>query len=483
MHRAAVYARHSTDKQERSCEDQIHLCRQYAERNDLRVIIEQRDEAISGASTRNRPGLQFLLNDARAGRIDAVIVEDLHRLSRNQADVTALHQELDYLGVDILAVSTGRVDDLQAGVLGIVGQQFRKAIAANTRRGMNAVVRSGRSPGGATYGYRPLPALPGEKKGRLEIVPEEADIVRQIYEQYAKGVSPRAIAGALNKKRVFSPRGGQWNASSIGGNAQRHHGILYNEVYVGRRVYNKTRYVKNPANGRREVRVNPPSEWLAVDVPELRIIDDALWDAVRARKAAAKGLRPEQNRAKHMLSGLLKCGECGGAISVVSTGRGGGRVQCSRHRASGTCSNGASFYRRDVEEMVQSKLKEKLGDKKSSIDYERDFSVKKERFMESSEKLSQRLARVNKELERVADAVLQGIDPRVLRERSDKLTSERDDIERALSSKPTVEKLNWSHYLVLLDKDQRAAVRALVRSVTIFPDRRIVIDSQMGEIP
>ncbi len=95
---------------------------------------------------------------------------------------------------------------------------------------MSGVVRDGRSAGGRAYGYRPSPGRPGV----LEIVEDEAAVIRAIFSAYAAGEAPRAIAAGLNKRGVPPPRGTRWNASTINGNDKRGHGILRNPLYAGR---------------------------------------------------------------------------------------------------------------------------------------------------------------------------------------------------------------------------------------------------------
>src|SRR5690606_8358711 len=122
--------------------------------------------------------------------------------------------------------------------------------------------------GGRAYGYKPVPGQPGA----LEIVPDEAEVVRRIFTAYAAGASPRTIAAQLNADGITPPRGTRWNASTINGNGKRGYGILRNPLYAGQQVWNRVRMVKDPATGKRVSRPNPESEWQAIDVPHLAIV-------------------------------------------------------------------------------------------------------------------------------------------------------------------------------------------------------------------
>jgi len=104
--------------------------------------------------------------------------------------------------------------------------------------------------------------------------------------------------------------------------------ILKNERYLGRLVWNKTRKLRVPGTGRRVYGPRPESEWVTKDAPHLRIVPDELWaevdhrfELVRSlwqRKGARDGLAIGQQRHVYLFSGFLKCGECGGSITLVS---------------------------------------------------------------------------------------------------------------------------------------------------------------------
>ncbi|HEY5616702.1 MAG TPA: recombinase family protein [Vicinamibacterales bacterium] len=114
--------------------------------------------------------------------------------------------------------------------------------------------------------------------------PTEAAIVERIFREFVSGQSPKRIAKTLNQQGVAGPFGGKWSPSTLYGNAKRGTGILNNELYVGRMVWNRLRYVKNPDTGKRVSRLNPASEWITTAVPPLRIIPDELWSAAKDRQ-------------------------------------------------------------------------------------------------------------------------------------------------------------------------------------------------------
>jgi site-specific DNA recombinase len=104
--------------------------------------------------------------------------------------------------------------------------------------------------------------VPG-KPGVLAIDEGEAETVRRICRDYLAGFSPREIAVALNKEGIAGPRGGVWNASTIAGSRTRRNGILQNELYGGRIVWNRQTFIKDPETGKRISRPNPQDAWMA----------------------------------------------------------------------------------------------------------------------------------------------------------------------------------------------------------------------------
>jgi hypothetical protein len=144
------------------------------------------------------------------------------------------------------------------------------ATAAKTRRGLRGRVEAGKSGGGLSYGYdvvRKLDADGAPVTGERTINASEATVIRRVFEAFASGESPKAIARALNAEGVAGPRGKLWRDTAIRGHRQRGTGLLNNELYIGQLVWNRMRYVKDPQTGKRVSRLNDPSEWIRRDVP------------------------------------------------------------------------------------------------------------------------------------------------------------------------------------------------------------------------
>ncbi|WP_353844844.1 recombinase family protein [Rhizobium sp. CSW-27] len=119
--------------------------------------------------------------------------------------------------------------------------------------------------------------------------PAKAEIVRRIYKLYADGMSPRDIAQLLNKEGVPDPRGRKWRDTAIRGHVGRGSGILNNESYIGRIVWNRRQYRKNPETERRTAGANDAAEWVFKEVPEMRIVSDELWSRAKDRQRDVRG--------------------------------------------------------------------------------------------------------------------------------------------------------------------------------------------------
>ena len=261
MTRVALYARYSSDLQRTaSIDDQFRVCREHAEREGWKVAATYRDAAVSGASVILRPGAQALLADTRAGAFDIVLSEALDRMSRDQADVAVLFKHLRFAGVTIVTLAAGEITELHVGLKGTMNALFLKDLAAKTWRGLRGRVERGRSGGGLCYGYdvvRTTDAAGEPIRGARRIDEGEAAIVRRVFREFAAGVSPRAIARRLNDEGVPGPSGKLWTDSTLRGHARRGTGLINNELYIGRLVWNRQRYVKNPDTGRRGIADHP----------------------------------------------------------------------------------------------------------------------------------------------------------------------------------------------------------------------------------
>lgn len=370
--RAVIYARYSSDLQrDASIDDQVRVCRARADKEGWQVVEVFADHAISGATTL-RPGYQDMMAALRGGRIDFVLAESLDRFSRDQEHIAGFYKQVIYAGAKIITLAEGDVSELHVGLKGTMGALYLRDLAQKTRRGLEGKVRAGRGVGTTPYCYALVRQVgnSGEfERGLRQIAPTEAAIIRRIFEDYARGQSPLAISKALNAEAVTGPSGTIWYDASIRGRPGRGDGILRNQIYIGRQVWNRRHLVKDPVSGTRHRRANDPGEVVVQDVPELRIVDQQLWDQVQARLGAEQARRPartantagwnfwEHRRPRHLLTGKVVCGVCGALFKTL----GQDYLGC-RAASQGSCRNTRRVRRGQLDAHVLDGLSRNLMD-------------------------------------------------------------------------------------------------------------------------
>jgi len=206
MKLVAIYARHSSDlSDERSSEDQVAYCKEFAARMPgWEVAKVYMDAAISGSAFRGRPQAEAMLRDAMAGLFDIILAEHPDRISRRTADLAGLFDELHFRNIELWGVNTGKLDALTAGMDGMMAQQQREETGRKVKRGMKPKAAAGRFMGGKPYGYRLRITRTHDVRDRgvLDIHEEEARHVVRIFEEYVAGRSAVDIAHGLNLDNI-----------------------------------------------------------------------------------------------------------------------------------------------------------------------------------------------------------------------------------------------------------------------------------------
>ena len=432
--RVALYARYSDDKQNPgSIADQLAICTRHAQARGWTIVATFTDAAISAAHTANRPGVNMLMAAAEERAFDLVLVEHQDRLFRNLADNARAFERLSYLGIGIATLRTDRVQLMDVAIEGLMSQLYLENLSQKTKRGMHSNAEKGLATGARIYGYRSSPG------GEMTILEDEAAVVRRIFQGYAQGLTGVEIAGVLNEDKIPAPGGGSWGATSVIGSRQRGNGILRCELYIGVKVWNRFDLKKDPATGKRVQTIRPESEWKRVDVPHLRIVDQADWEAVQARFAVSGVNRKPQLANAHkpgLFSGLLKCAECGGNYTI----KGKGRLVCSTYvgKGAGSCGNRRSILRAELEERVLEGLRTKLLSPAAVAAYVRAYHAEYEAAAAASRArvapLEKRLAELNRGITRLVDAICDGTETPAMRARLVAAEAEKADIEAQLQA-------------------------------------------------
>lgn len=328
--RVALYARVSTDRQERerTIESQVEVLEAKAASEKWKVEMVCLDEGYSGAYL-DRPGLDRVRDASVAGLIDAVVVLCPDRLARNYVHQMIVLEELNRFGVKVVFCEGGAADDphgrLLVQIQAAVAEFERTKIAERNRRGKLFRARQGTIVSGQVpYGYRKLPASDGLPP-RLEIFEPEAEVVRRIFHLHvAERLSVRMIAIRLTESETPSPRGSStWSTSTLDR-------MLRQEAYAGTFYYNRRSYVpkgeprrpRHSAGHRPIAQARPRSEWIGVAVPP--IVDLETWTHSQSLHHMNSRFSPRHVGAeKYLLRYLVRCGECEQARAAAGRTRNG----------------------------------------------------------------------------------------------------------------------------------------------------------------
>jgi site-specific DNA recombinase len=207
--------------------------------------------------------------------------------------------------------------------------------------------------GGSCYGYttipEPHPQNAEHPRAVVQIEESEAEVVRRVFRRYSEGTSLTALTEELNRAGIPAPADGRAYKKVAGWSRSQLFYTLRNERYIGRMVWNRREWFRDPLTKHRRSRIRPESEWVRTEQPALAIVDRATWEKVQARHRQNKpgpGMAGRTNRQEHLLSGLLRCGVCGGLFSITisryeKVGRSWASFGCSTRHGKGrsACSN------------------------------------------------------------------------------------------------------------------------------------------------
>lgn len=418
--KAAIYARYSSENQsEKSIDDQVRVCKKYCSEHELTVNDEHIyvDEAISGSLV-SRPGLQALEKAAENKEFEAVMVDDLSRLSRSNHQMLTLVLKFNYYQVKLISVSDGIVSDDENSKLGIqmhglINELYLDDLRKKTMRGLEGQKLRGFSAGENVYGYlsQPVGELRLNKRGQAKyegkvhkIKPDEAEVVQKIFQEFISGNSIHKIATKLNEEKVPTKKGmnGGWNVSTVAR-------ILKSEKYNGTWDWRKFKNVRDPMTGKKKVILRPAKDRVPIFREDLIIINKETWQKAQARWQELTGGWPVSKKKRtfyqqksyvhtspnHLLSGLMKCNSCGGAIVLIS-GKGTGYYGCYNARRK-TCNNMLLIPRKRIEEKIINELKDKiLTTENLEYVYKRVEKVASEGFNEVPELVKKKKAQYEK---------------------------------------------------------------------------------------
>ena len=313
--RVAAYCRVSTKQEEQlnSYENQVqHYTERINSENGWTLEGIYADKGISGTSVKNRDEFNRMIRRCKQGKIDMIITKSIARFARNTVDCLKYVRLLNDLGVDVYFEEQG-IHSNQPGaefyitIYGSIAQSESENMSASIIWGKNQSAKAGK----VNFHYKNFLGYRKGEDGRPEIVPEEAETIRLIYDRFLAGDSLKGIAELLEEKGIKSPTGkAEWQFSTI-------QSILSNERYKGDAIINKT-YITDCIS--KKVRVNNgerPKYYVENSHPA--IIDSATFGRAQEELARRSGKRKISRKAKteqgkysskYALTELLICGEC-----------------------------------------------------------------------------------------------------------------------------------------------------------------------------
>ena len=305
--RVAAYARVSTDSDEQllSLETQKeHYETFIKDHQDWEYAGLYYDEGISGTKIEKRDGLLRLLKDCEDGKIDRVITKSISRFSRNTTNTLEMVRNLSKLGVYIFFekenIDTEHMSsELMLSILSSIAESESRSISENSKWSVKRRFEEGTFIiSYPPYGYANI-------DGKMVVVPEEAEVVREMFCMALSGMGSHIIANTLNERGVKSKKNCRWHASTV-------KGILRNEKYTGDVIFQKT-FTDESFN--RHTNYGEENMYLCKNHHEA-IISHETFDMVAdamARRGQEKGNGDDKDKYqnRYSLSGKIICGECG----------------------------------------------------------------------------------------------------------------------------------------------------------------------------
>ena len=390
-HIAAAYVRVSTDDQmELSPDSQMEKIREYAAKNGLLLLSEYifHDDGISGRAADKRPGFQRMIATAKdpSHPFDVIVVWKFSRFARNQEESIFYKSILrSKCKVDVVSVSepliAGPFGSLIERIIEWMDEFYSVRLAEEVKRSMTVNAKNGSLQATPSFGYR-------VEDRKLVIVPEEAEIIREIFRRFIAGDAMYGIAKDLTLRGVRTHRGNPFENRTIDY-------ILNNPVYLGKLRWTPTGRTRR--NFRNE-------DSIIADALHEPIIDVETWDAAQARcvelkKSYKRDGKPSTER-KHWLCGVVRCSVCGATLIWANPHF----LKCNNY-ARGRCTTSQHIAIEALEESFLAQLQHDLTFAESV-----DCIVQSSKPARSDQHLQQQRARIISRIDRLRESYLDGIE-------------------------------------------------------------------------
>lgn len=443
-HIAAAYVRVSTDDQmELSPDSQLEKIREYAAKNNLLLLSEYifHDDGISGRAAEKRPGFQQMIATAKdpSHPFDVIIVWKFSRFARNQEESIFYKSILrSKCKVDVVSVSepliAGPFGSLIERIIEWMDEFYSVRLAEEVKRSMTVNAKNGALQATPSFGYR-------VENRQLVIVPEEAEIIREIFRRFISGDAMFRIAKDLSARGVRTHRGNPFENRTIDY-------ILNNPVYLGKLRWTPT--------GR--TRRNFKSEdSIIADALHEPIIDSETWGAAQARCAELKKSykrygKPSSER-KHWLCGVVRCSACGATLIWANPHF----MKCNNY-AHGRCTTTQHIAVEALEESFLAQLQHDLTFAESVA-----CVVQAAKPAHSDQRLQQQRARIVSRIDRLRESYLDGVETlETYKAARQQMQAQLDDLDAQIAESAAVPVVDTAALL----RNAIAAVLETLRSPT-----------------
>lgn len=441
---AAAYVRVSTDDQmELSPDSQMEKIREYAAKNGLLLLSEYifHDDGISGRAAEKRPGFQQMIATAKdpSHPFDVIIVWKFSRFARNQEESIFYKSILrSKCKVDVVSVSepliAGPFGSLIERIIEWMDEFYSVRLAEEVKRSMTVNAKNGSLQATPSFGYR-------VENRQLVIVPEEAEIIREIFRRFISGDAMFRIAKDLSARGVRTHRGNPFENRTIDY-------ILNNPVYLGKLRWTPTgRTRRNFKN----------EDSIIADALHAPIIDVETWDAAQARCAELKKSykrygKPSSER-KHWLCGVVRCSACGATLIWANPHF----MKCNNY-AHGRCTTTQHIAVEALEESFLAQLQHDLTFAESVA-----CVVQAAKPAHSDQRLQQQRARIVSRIDRLRESYLDGVETlETYKAARQQMQAQLDDLDAQIAESAAVPVVDAAALL----RNAIAAVLETLRSPT-----------------
>lgn len=442
---AAEYCRYSSSAQDDgySIEAQQKAIANFALSNGYDIQYSYVDKARTGTNA-NRPEFQRMIEDAKNGLFDVIIIHKIDRFSRNRLDSIIYKNELSKYGVKVISVTEnfgeGAEAELMLAMQESMAEYYSKNLAREVRKGMDVLSSKGLHTGGSPpLGYDVV-----DKK--LAINEAEAEIVRLIFEMYSNKYTYNDMAKELNARGYKTKSGNEFSASSF-------NSILTQRKYIGEYVYN--RRVAKSLTGKYNSHANKPEDEI-VRIPGAvpRIIDDETWGKVQARLNQNKRkVGSYKSKSNYLLSGLIVCGECGYHYQGNSRKGGSGTIyssyRCGKKQNHKIGCGNKEIEKNKLENFVIEQLQNYLFSNEAIDEIAHQVNEYNKIAAKTNNDdlilFQKQLKQIEKQIANITKAIARGVDEDIMIDKINELNQSKKDLQKrideaVLEELPTVSK-------------------------------------------